>query len=129
MSTSEDTATQTPQCIYPIDPPHKSCEDYVKQFGHNGPPFFRRWFMEKQWAEGGTVVSWFSKSIASQTDKDNHVVPREKCVRNRALVRGDDKILSTVDKFNAECNQCDFFAENNNGFLKGIDAVGMYEYK
>lgn len=125
--------------LFPCDPPHKSLEQYVQQRGNtsgswwNPFDYFQRKKLEQEWKNGGHVTSWHSKITVSnespQTDDSQRKTKlTDVCFTNRALVRGDGKILSTVDRYKTDCSLCSYFAENVNGYLKGIDAVGMYEY-
>lgn len=122
------SSRETPIRIFPKDPPHKTSEEYVRQFGPDSS-YIRRKKLEYDWRNGGMVQTWFSKSVISRTNYVGEVFTEGKCHHNSALVRGDGKILSPVNKINTKCEEYLHFAENVDGFLKGVVSVGMYEYK
>lgn len=111
------------QRTFPTNPPHRTINETLKQrFKTNDIDSYCRWHPlkcyteRKQWEESGLITTWIEK------DDD-------KCTVKRAVVRGDGKILSSVDKKQIECNMCIFFAKEENGILKGVDSLGLYKYE
>ena len=47
----------------------------------------------------------------------------------KALIRGDGKILTLVSCYPCEEPYTNFRAKVVDGYLKGIDATGLFEYK
>jgi len=90
-------------------PPHRRCPqtsfwnkivDYL---------FFQSWY------RSGLVEIWYSKDIDG------------KSLSHRALIRGDGKILSTVDTYKLSfSDHITSYAEVDNGYLRGNTAFYFY---
>ncbi|XWV25514.1 putative ORFan [Tupanvirus deep ocean] len=126
MSITNSTKTNLVNSVNPINPPFKTLDQYIKA---HTPDFLfsnlvafhaRRKELEKHWINSGIITQWHTKET---TDNNNQI-----CLINKALVRGDGKILSKIDQQYIPCDSCKHFAENVNGYLRGIEASGKYIY-
>ena len=86
----------------------------------SGLPFFIRPliypFDYLRWYTPGTPMTW--------TEQDY-----SKCYKKSALVRGDGKVLSKIEKEGeVQCSPCDHRAYEWDGYLKGVTDDG-YEFK
>jgi len=78
--------------------------------------FFRNQ-LKKRWNESGEITSWYHKE------------PDGSCYSNRAIVRNDGAIMSSIDV--RQCSNCRGIgpiAEIKDGKLKGIDACKTFLY-
>jgi hypothetical protein len=104
---------------FPVAPPHRDPVKYAEQFGTG---FLDKLYLRNYgWHHSGHPTGWHSK--------ENNKTGETVCYHNRALVRGDGKILSEIHKSEDACDSCQHFATVVNGHLKGLDDIGMYEFK
>ena len=110
-------------------PPFKTADQHIEEHmkTHNAWmwPFnyLNTWLLRRQWATSGLVISWNSFN-------GSHPNNQRICYHNKALVRGDGKILSPIDTMVIHCGQCTYFADvTYNRYLKGIESLGMYKYE
>ncbi len=114
---------------WPVDPPHKTVDEYIQNVGYNPTWLGRKW-MEFTWKHCGHPRSW--------VEKDG-----DQCWLHRGMVRGDGKILEheSFEKIDCEPKYFDQAAGAYknctpygtarviDGYLRGRDFSGMYEYK
>jgi len=74
------------------------------------------YYKRQSWETSGRVTQWYEKGDSG-------------CVVKRAVVRGDGKVMGEVDQVDVDCSRCSHFAAVNDGFLRGVELFGIYEYK
>lgn len=123
----------------PKEPHFKTADAYVAFSANQRSPYpsffgtINNYLQDKitalEWTQRGWIRTWFTKYTVTNAD-NGKAENKDVCIRNRALVRDDGKIISGIDKIkHMDCSLCEYFAENVNGYLRGVEATGFYVYK
>jgi hypothetical protein len=111
---------------FPRAPPHQTPEDYAERvFGLTAEKRdtlrgrLEYWLVKRDWKGGGLVTSWYELDLGPTG---------ERCVKKRAMVRGDGKILGSVDAEPVDCSVVSHQARQIVDRLEGVEALGMYKY-